>query len=131
MENFKNYSEQLNIAKTKFVGHNTFEANCKILALFNNKNELVNSLRGAGFIIFDQTPFYAMGGGQDSDKGTLIFNESTLKLQDVRKDLIYGYHIHQVDTKDQLLKTGDTLLLKVDREFRNRSSANHSAMHIT
>ncbi|WP_027063492.1 alanine--tRNA ligase-related protein [Mesoplasma seiffertii] len=131
MENFKNYAKSLNIEKTKFVGHEVSEADAQILKIFTENHEETNSLKGLGFVIFNQTPFYAMGGGQDSDKGTLSFNGVEFELEDVRKDLIYGYYIHQINTGDQELKVGDRLFLKIDQTYRDRSSINHSAMHTT
>ncbi|AUF83199.1 hypothetical protein CXP39_00030 [Mesoplasma syrphidae] len=131
MENFKHYSKLLNIRKTRFVGHEVSEIDATILKIFNENNEEVNSLMGKGFIIFDQTPFYAMGGGQDSDKGFLIFNEIKFDLEEVRKDLIYGFYIHQINTNNCELKVGDQLHLKIDQKYRDCSSINHSAMHIT
>jgi alanyl-tRNA synthetase len=121
---------QPSFAKTNFVGFTESTTQAVVKMLFNDKCESVETLTGQGYVIFDQTPFYAMGGGQASDQGTMAFQGKTFPVLDVRKDLIKKYFIHAVDI-DCPLQVGDEVTLTIDDEFRTRSSVNHSALHIT
>ncbi|KAJ3636452.1 hypothetical protein Zmor_027127 [Zophobas morio] len=98
--------------------------------LFNSDGDTVDSLKGHGFILFDKTPFYALGGGQASDKGTISFDNKTSEVLDVRKDIIKKYYIHEVNISHEL-KIEDIVTLKVDADFRHKASINHSALHMT
>ncbi|WP_026389458.1 alanine--tRNA ligase-related protein [[Acholeplasma] multilocale] len=130
MENFKKY-ENFDFSKTNFVGHEQLTSSSAVLGLFDQSANPIDKLTGKGFIIFDKTPLYAMAGGQASDNGFITLNGQQIALEDVRKDLVYGYFIHQVDTNGLEVKNGDILEISVDEEFRKRSSNNHSALHIT
>ncbi|AHI53603.1 alanyl-tRNA synthetase [Spiroplasma sabaudiense Ar-1343] len=123
--------EPLNLEKTKFIGYENLDASAKVLGLYNKEGIGVQHLTGTGFVIFDQTPFYAISGGQDSDKGHLIFNQVEIEIIDVRKDVIPGYFIHEVNLSEQELRIGDLVDLRVCADFRYNSSLNHSALHIT
>ncbi len=47
-----------------FVGYTQKEAKAKVLALLDEIFKEVTSLDENGWVMFDQTPFYAMSGGQ-------------------------------------------------------------------
>jgi alanyl-tRNA synthetase len=69
---------QPSFAKTNFVGFTESTTQAVVKMLFNDKCESVETLTGQGYVIFDQTPFYAMGGGQASDQ-ELKFQHTFLK----------------------------------------------------
>lgn len=129
IEDFKNIAE-FNFNKTKFVGYDNLVSKSKIVGLFDGNNKQVDLLTGSGFVCFDQTPFYAISGGQASDEGVILFNNQLIKLIDVRKDLVLGYYIHEVNTNNIEIKINDILDLQVDEQWRSNSAINHSSLHI-
>ncbi|WP_338983960.1 alanine--tRNA ligase-related protein [Spiroplasma endosymbiont of Othius punctulatus] len=128
--NFKKY-ESFEFSKTKFIGHEVLNSKSTVLGLFNSNCEPVQTLTEHGFIIFDNTPFYALSGGQDSDIGTIEVKGKFYDLLNVRKDIVYGYFIHEINLGTSYVNIGDILDLKVDKVFRDQSSISHSALHIT
>jgi alanyl-tRNA synthetase len=59
---------QPSFAKTNFVGFTESTTQAVVKMLFNDKCESVETLTGQGYVIFDQTPFYAMGGDKQVTK---------------------------------------------------------------
>lgn len=129
IDNLKQY-ETFTFPKTNFVGFETLKATGTIQALFTLDGQQVVSLHGHGFVIFDQTPLYAMSGGQVSDLGTISFHQQEIKYLDLRKDVVYGYYIHEIDTDNIELKIGDQVEIEVYSDFRNKASIHHSAIHV-
>lgn len=86
----------------------------------------------AGKVLLDQTAFYATGGGQPNDTGTVTSGASTWAVTDVRKS---GSDIwHTVTLKegeaDSLCSVGDSICGVVDWERRFKLMRTHSAMHV-
>ncbi len=85
----------------------------------------------SGRVLLDQTAFYATGGGQPNDTGTITSGDRTWVVTDVRKS---GAEIwHTVDTDNAngpLPATGDSICGVVDWDRRFRLMRTHSAMHV-
>jgi len=73
-------------------------------------------------IILDRTSFYARGGGQEPDYGTI----SGSKVVDVNKH--GGVILHKLD--GNLPKEGDTVSCEVDVTRRSNITKNHTSTHI-
>jgi alanyl-tRNA synthetase len=117
---------------TNFLGYESFEANSKILALFTEKGERTAVLNGAGYVVFDQTPFYAEGGGQVGDKGSLNYSGTRFAVISTRK--IGEVYFHEVDPKgfslgDKNLSEDASIELVVSIDRRSTMN-NHSATHL-
>lgn len=124
---------QLNLSDlklTEFIGYENSESKSNIVSLFNLQGEKINTLKGIGFLVCDQTCFYAKGGGQVSDIGIFTFNDKTGAILDLRKTIVKGYYIHLVNTNDIELNINDLILLKIDQPRRIKISRNHSVIHI-
>jgi alanyl-tRNA synthetase len=82
-------------------------------------------------IVLDRTPFYAKGGGQVADRGTLRFGENgggenELPVLDVQHE---GTRIvHRVARLPEDL--GAPIVARVDAETRRRTAAHHTATHL-
>ncbi len=112
---------------TQFTGYDTLEQKARVLTLLNENLEEVPALSGAGYAVFDQTSFYAESGGQVGDTGLILKDGQTVaRVLDVQKP-IGKVFLHKVDG---VLKTGEEVLLQVNKEARRRAAANHSAIHI-
>lgn len=82
-----------------------------------------------GGLIFDQTIFYPIGGGQPSDLGVLSNEAQTLKVREVRKgteDKVVVYVEEAIDK----LKLGETFEQKLDWALRYGHMRVHTALHL-
>ena len=80
-------------------------------------------------ILTNQTPFYAESGGQAGDTGLMLSAKAEGKVIDSQKKL-GSLHVHIVEVARGSLSLGDAVDLKVDRERRRATRANHSATHL-
>ncbi len=107
---------------TKFLGYETCSAKGKLV-------EVIDLGERAG-LIFDQTPFYAEGGGQAGDNGHILIDSQKVKVIDTQKP-VDDLFVHFVDsTEAALLEIGQTYTLQVNSEDRKLTTRNHSATHL-
>jgi len=79
-----------------------------------------------GYVVLDQTLFYPEGGGQPADTGTLITEDSMLRVDDVVR---YGDVIlHHIT--GGVIKRGDTVKGMLDGDRRWALMRHHTATHI-
>lgn len=83
---------------------------------------------GDDYVVLNQTAFYPLGGGQESDSGTLTFNEDILTIKNVRRD--QGQVKHFLAETESLPKVGDTIECSIDWEKRAIHMRYHSAIHV-
>lgn len=100
----------------------------KVIGLFKD-GESVNTLDSDGYVIFDKTCFYAESGGQVADLGAIKNDNFKAKVVDVKK-APNGQHMHQLEIIEGKLSLGDTCTLKIMKEKRLKTRANHSTIHI-
>ena len=80
-------------------------------------------------IVTDRTPFYATMGGQKGDVGVILAGSAQFEVFDTVK-LPKG-RVGQVGkVVSGTVKTGETATLKVDKQTRAATCANHSATHL-
>ena len=80
-------------------------------------------------VVLDKTPLYAEMGGQVADHGLLENDSCTLRVLDVKKTP-KGYYVHTCVLESGIVKVGDCLNARVDREFRMAVCRNHTATHL-
>ncbi len=97
--------------KSTFVGYDKNETNTKVIAVFDNA------------VVLEETPFYALSGGQVCDKGTI----EGVAVIDVVK-MPNGQHLHVLE--ENPFKVGDSVFAKIDTEYRNKIRKNHSSAHL-
>lgn len=115
--------------KTVFKGYETLEDNVEIVALSNGRKavEILNAGE-TGFLIFNQTPFYAEGGGQVGDQGVL--EGSGIKANVTNATKINDILMHEVQVEQGVLTVGTSVRAKVDDKARKLTASNHSATHL-
>ena len=74
-------------------------------------------------------PFYAEMGGQVADQGVLTSADCSLRVLDVKKTP-KGYYVHTCVLESGIVKVGDHLTAKVDKEYRMAVCRNHTATHL-
>ena len=77
-------------------------------------------------IVFNQTPFYAEGGGQIGDTGRIKLNDKDINILNTVKE--NNLIIHKV--KELPKKLDEELHVQVDKQKRDACSRNHSATHL-
>lgn len=100
----------------------------KIIGLFNNDFKNVKTLDELGWIVFDNTVFYATSGGQQHDSGYIKSGNIKLDIIDVIKGP-NGQHFHKIKPT-RTLSVGDEYELCIDSDVRLKTSRNHSVEHL-
>jgi alanyl-tRNA synthetase len=100
---------------TKFIGFDT------------TQTEALVQQTGEGFVVLDQTPFYAEMGGQLGDSGHLEINGKNIPVSDTKKS--GSTFVHRV-TDISPLTAGTKVLAIVDQPRRARIEAHHSVTHL-
>ena len=90
--------------------------------------ELVE-LTDNGGLIFDQTVFYPIGGGQPSDVGELISGGLNLKVREVRKG-DQGKVVFFVEGSTEGIQIGHKFQQKIDWPTRYGYMKIHTALHL-
>ena len=114
---------------TTFLGYRMLDGSATVKALFAG-GEAVERLESgtAGAVVLDRTPFYAEGGGQVGDTGTLSGGSALFRVKDTIK---FGEaHGHLGVMTEGGLSVGDKVDARVDAERRAAIVLNHSATHL-
>ena len=114
---------------TVFTGYENTEDTGVIKAMFKDQEELRIIEKGqTAMVILDKTPFYAKGGGQASDIGTIKGDGFEAKVLDVTK--IKDVYAHKVKVVEGAITADETCHLKIDEIHRNNSARNHTCTHL-
>ena len=117
------------IAST-FDGYQNLNVYGNVTAIVK-EDEIVNTINEGekAIIVLDETSFYAEGGGQAGDIGTLENEDAIFEVVDTRKGANNTIkHIGVV--KKGKINVNDKLESKVDKEVRMASARNHTATHL-
>ncbi|WP_395107195.1 alanine--tRNA ligase [Actinomadura sp. SCN-SB] len=117
---------------TTFVGYDATSAESRVLALLDGSGRSVASASEGDEleVILDRSPFYAEGGGQVGDTGTLRTSGGTvLEIRDTRPGLD-GLHVHSARVVSGEIRTGDEAEAIVDAARRAATARSHSATHV-
>jgi alanyl-tRNA synthetase len=115
---------------TEFLGYDTEIAEGVVLATVRDGQEVTSLKAGeSGFVVLNQTPFYAESGGQVGDRGVMASAGLRLRVTETQKRAD-GLFVHAVTVEEGEVSPGAALELKVDHERRSAIRANHSATHL-
>ena len=106
-----------------FVGYAQKETKTKVLALLDEHFKEVTVLEENGWVMFEQTPFYAMSGGQCGDSGSI---EGYGLVLETKK--FFDLNLSLVEL-EKPLHVNDVVALKVDTS-RLEIEKHHSATHL-
>ena len=115
---------------TEFLGYDTERAEGQIRAIVLDGKEVPSLKAGqTGWVITNQTPFYAESGGQQGDTGRLVSGANAASVADVQK-MVGDLHVHHATIEKGELKVGDDLVMTIDPIRRAQLRAHHSATHL-
>lgn len=103
-----------------FVGYTQREVSTKVLALLDAQFKEVASIDGTGWVMLEETPFYAESGGQVGDTGVI----GNTRVKDTQKFL--DMNLSKVEGK---ISVGDAVEAKVDAN-KAEIEKHHSATHL-
>ena len=117
--------------KSEFIGYSHQSSEAKINAILVD-GSLVGSA-GADTeveIVLDRTPFYAEGGGQLADGGTItLANGAVVEIDDVQTP-VPGVFVHRGRVLNGAVESGSQALAAIDVERRHAISRAHTATHM-
>jgi alanyl-tRNA synthetase len=114
---------------TAFLGYEKLKDSSSIMALSDGTKEVTSLNVGqTGFVILKQTPFYAEGGGQVGDLGSLTTATSEAQVLNTTKHA--DVFLHHVEITKGELKANDIVQAKVETSERRQTTTNHSATHL-
>lgn len=114
--------------KNNFVGYETTNNKTKIIALLDENFKEINELKcgQTGWVMLENTPFYAQSGGQEGDSGALEDNEHIAIVNETKK--FFDLNLSKVTVEADNLSVGEI----VDAVVVNREeiAKHHSATHL-
>lgn len=123
---FKKLLEQF--GKNNFVGYTNLTHKANILALLDDEFNMVDTLAKGqnGWVMLDNTPFYAESGGQIGDVGALEIDTTVAMVEDTKK--FFDLNLSKVAVQANNLKVGQDIFAVVAN--RGEVAKHHSATHL-
>ena len=118
------------VGATQFIGYDRLESDALLRAILKGE-QLVKEARDGDEIevALDVTPFYAEGGGQVGDQGTLSGPEGLVEITETTRPaptLI----LHKGTVRQGRIREGERLHLTVNASTRQDAARNHTATHL-
>jgi alanyl-tRNA synthetase len=119
------------IGPTEFLGYSKTDAEGKILAIVKDGKEVSELKNGEeGFIIVNQTPFYAESGGQVGDQGVMLTAQGDAFAVSDTKKQVGKLWVHVGKVTKGTISNGEGVELRVDMRRRDAIQSNHSVTHL-
>lgn len=119
---------------TEFLGYDTESAEGQVMAIVVDGAAVDTLDEGkTGWLVLNQTPFYAESGGQVADHGfvsRLENRDEIAKVDAVQKFAEGKLFAHKVSVERGKIAKGDPVAMEVDHGRRTAIRANHSATHL-
>ena len=116
-------------AASTFVGYERLAGKATVTALLRNGKDVSRlEPEEEGWVVLDESPFYAESGGQVGDRGRLVANGIGFEVSDTQRHGDAIVHIGVVT--GGALSTGAVVEACVDAAARRATARNHSATHL-
>ncbi len=118
------YRALLEEGETEFVGRRaeTYAVPARIVGVLAGERE------GTAEIFLDRSPFYAEGGGQIGDTGSIVTETGRAEVFDTVAPLP-GLHAHRAKVSGEIF-VGQDALAAIDVERREATRRNHTGTHL-
>ncbi len=116
--------------KNEFVGYERLEAKTIILALLDEHFKRVESLQPGqkGWVLLEETPFYAEGGGQVGDRGEIRLYEADKIAEVIDTKKFFDLNLSHIEAIKEV-KVDEAVEAIVDKS-RREIAKHHSATHL-
>ena len=119
------------LGATTFTGYDNTDGQGAVVAIVSEGARVEAASAGETVeVLFDQTPFYGEGGGQNGDKGTVKWAGGEGRVLDVQKHAGGDLYAHQIEITSGELKLGTQAELHVNADERLTTRSNHSGAHL-
>jgi alanyl-tRNA synthetase len=113
-----------------FVGYDALEAEARIAALVTPAGLVDVASEGDELeVVLARSPFYAEGGGQVGDRGTIETGGARLAVLDTQ-EVAGGLRVHRVRVEAGEVRADDDAIARVDEDLRAATARSHSATHV-
>ncbi|MAD33404.1 MAG: alanine--tRNA ligase [Planctomycetes bacterium] len=118
------------IETTIFTGYAELERDSRLLAAIGEGDQLLKAASAGEtvMLVFDQTPFYAQGGGQVGDLGQVRTETGVASVRGTTS--LDGFHLHEAVVESGRLEPGQAAALAVTSNERRATERNHTATHL-
>jgi len=116
---------------SSFYGYDAPTGEAKVVGLLSDGASVPAAGKGTQVeVVLDRTPFYAEGGGQLADHGTIVTEDGGhVQVTDVQKPLP-GLMVHRGTVTEGEVVVGTRASASIDAERRRAISRSHSATHM-
>jgi len=133
--------EDLGLGVTPFVGYDGMRQESKVAAILvigpSTDSGEPGTAEPAGQatqgqqveVVLSETPFYAEGGGQMGDQGTINGTNGVVRVNDTQSP-VAGLIVHRGVVEEGDISVGEQVTAQVDINRRLDSSRNHSGTHL-
>ncbi|MGB6163666.1 MAG: alanine--tRNA ligase [Pseudonocardiaceae bacterium] len=116
--------------RPEFLGYTELTAEARVIGLLVDGVGVPVAGAGATVeVVLDRTPFYAEGGGQQSDSGTLVGAGFTIEVADVQSP-VEGLPVHRGTVVSGEVALDAPVFARVDVTRRRAVARAHSATHL-
>ena len=118
------------VGATTFVGYDRLESESILLAILKGEQMVKEAAEGDEVeVVLDVTPFYAEGGGQVGDRGTLAGPEGLLEIDNTTRPAP-TLVLHKGTVRKGCIREGERLRMTVNTSTRLDAARNHTATHL-
>ncbi|MDX8388993.1 MAG: alanine--tRNA ligase [Mariprofundaceae bacterium] len=115
---------------TDFLGYTTLSAEGAITGLIQGESAMNMLKEGEeGWLVANQTPFYAESGGQAGDTGLITSKTATFEVADTKK-VLSDLFVHIGKVIKGSFAVGETATFTVTGDRRDAIRCNHTATHL-
>ena len=116
--------------KSEFFGYKNFEGEAKIAGILVDGQNVSEVASGEVEIVLNRTPFYAEGGGQLADGGTITLDNGTeILIEDVQCP-VPGLYVHRGTLIRGSVQIDQDVFARIDQQRRKAISRAHTATHM-
>ncbi len=118
------------VGATTFIGYDRLESESILLAILKGEQLVKEAAEGDEVeVVLDVTPFYAEGGGQVGDRGTLAGPEGLLEIDNTTRPAP-ALILHKGTVRKGCIREGERLRMTVNASTRLDAARNHTATHL-
>ncbi|HEX5544433.1 MAG TPA: alanine--tRNA ligase [Nitrospira sp.] len=118
------------IGATTFVGYEHLESDGALRAILKGERLVKEAIEGDTVeLAMDVTPFYAEGGGQVGDQGTLAGPEGLVDIKETTRPAP-TIILHKGIVRKGRIREGELLHMTVNASMRRDAARNHTATHL-